>query len=150
MSNRMLNLPAAAMLAAGVAALSAAAPNAACATPLSGAPAIGRAAGTAVTPVWYRDGDWGAGPAYASGATAGSDPAESPYYHGPYNDDYGYYDGSSPRAYGYYPRPRYRYGYDRDYGRRDDAVRYCASRYRSYDPATGTFVGYDGRSHPCP
>ena len=26
---------------------------------------------------------------------------------------------------------------------------YCAERYRSYDPASGTFVGYDGRRHPC-
>lgn len=26
---------------------------------------------------------------------------------------------------------------------------YCASKYRSYDPYTGTFLGYDGRRHPC-
>ncbi|MGA7805071.1 BA14K family protein [Bradyrhizobium sp.] len=26
---------------------------------------------------------------------------------------------------------------------------YCAERYRSYDPASGTFMGYDGRRHPC-
>jgi BA14K-like protein len=26
---------------------------------------------------------------------------------------------------------------------------YCAQRYRSYDPASGTFMGYDGRRHPC-
>jgi hypothetical protein len=26
---------------------------------------------------------------------------------------------------------------------------YCAQRYRSYDPASGTFLGYDGRRHPC-
>jgi BA14K-like protein len=147
MSKRMLNLPTAAILAAGAAALSAAAPNAATAMPLSGAPAIGKAARTAVAPVWYRD--WDAGPAYAGG-TAGSDLSGSPYYYGPYSYDYGYYDDPPPRAYGYYPRPPYRYGYDRDYRRRDDAVRYCASRYRSYDPATGTFVGHDGRSHPCP
>ena len=25
----------------------------------------------------------------------------------------------------------------------------CAQRYRSYDPALGTFLGYDGRRHPC-
>jgi BA14K-like protein len=25
----------------------------------------------------------------------------------------------------------------------------CAQRYRSYDPASGTFLGYDGRRHPC-
>jgi len=26
----------------------------------------------------------------------------------------------------------------------------CAQRYRSYDPASGTYLGYDGRRHPCP
>jgi BA14K-like protein len=26
----------------------------------------------------------------------------------------------------------------------------CAQRYRSYDPASGTFMGYDGQRHPCP
>jgi len=26
---------------------------------------------------------------------------------------------------------------------------YCAQRYRSYDPQSGTFLGYDGRRHPC-
>jgi hypothetical protein len=25
----------------------------------------------------------------------------------------------------------------------------CAQRYRSYDPASATFLGYDGRRHPC-
>jgi hypothetical protein len=31
-----------------------------------------------------------------------------------------------------------------------DAVGYCSQRYRSYDPASGTFLGYDGLRHPCP
>ena len=25
----------------------------------------------------------------------------------------------------------------------------CAQRYRSYDPASGTYLGYDGNRHPC-
>src|SRR4051812_10327603 len=25
----------------------------------------------------------------------------------------------------------------------------CAQRYRSYDPASGTYMGFDGRRHPC-
>jgi hypothetical protein len=25
----------------------------------------------------------------------------------------------------------------------------CTQRYRSYDPASGTFLGYDGARHPC-
>lgn len=29
-------------------------------------------------------------------------------------------------------------------------VAYCAQRYRSYDPASGTYLGYDGRRHRCP
>ena len=31
-----------------------------------------------------------------------------------------------------------------------NAAAYCAQRYRSYDPASGTFLGYDGARHPCP
>jgi len=34
--------------------------------------------------------------------------------------------------------------------RASDAVAYCAQRYRSYDPASGTYLGYDGNRHPCP
>jgi hypothetical protein len=30
----------------------------------------------------------------------------------------------------------------------DDA--YCFSRFKSYDPASGTYLGYDGNRHPCP
>jgi hypothetical protein len=26
---------------------------------------------------------------------------------------------------------------------------WCAQRYRSFDPATGTYLGYDGRRHIC-
>jgi BA14K-like protein len=26
---------------------------------------------------------------------------------------------------------------------------YCTRRYRSYDPASGTYLGHDGRRHPC-
>lgn len=28
-------------------------------------------------------------------------------------------------------------------------MRYCSQRYRSFDPSTGTFIGYDGREHFC-
>ena len=58
---------------------------------------------------------------------------------------------------GYYGTPGYtNYGYSGYYGTpgdassggRDDA--YCASRYRSYDPASGTYLGYDGVRHSCP
>lgn len=31
-----------------------------------------------------------------------------------------------------------------------DADAYCFSRFRSYDPRTRTYLGYDGFRHPCP
>ena len=27
---------------------------------------------------------------------------------------------------------------------------YCMNRFKSYDPASGTYLGYDGNEHPCP
>jgi hypothetical protein len=32
----------------------------------------------------------------------------------------------------------------------NNAVAYCSQRFRSYDPASGTYLGYDGLRHPCP
>lgn len=31
-----------------------------------------------------------------------------------------------------------------------DTVSSCQARFRSYNPATGMYKGYDGREHPCP
>ena len=31
-----------------------------------------------------------------------------------------------------------------------DPIAYCMQRYRSYDPVSQTYVGYDGYRHPCP
>ena len=33
---------------------------------------------------------------------------------------------------------------------RRDAVEYCMRRFRSYNPETGTYIGFDGLEHPCP
>ena len=60
-----------------------------------------------------------------------------PYYYRPYYYQY-------PRY--YYPGPSYYAPPPRPYG----AVEYCLSRFRSYDPRTGTYLGYDGYRHPCP
>jgi hypothetical protein len=30
-----------------------------------------------------------------------------------------------------------------------DWVAYCSAKYRSFDPSTGTFMGYDGLRHEC-
>jgi hypothetical protein len=57
------------------------------------------------------------------------------YYNDPYYDD-SYYDDSATVA--VVP----------DSG--GDSSAYCAQRYRSYDPASGTYLGYDGMRHPCP
>lgn len=27
---------------------------------------------------------------------------------------------------------------------------YCSQRFKSYDPRSGTYLGYDGERHPCP
>jgi hypothetical protein len=73
----------------------------------------------------------------AAGALIGGAFAASrPYYgYGPY------YGGYGPPYYG--PPPVYAAP-----GGDDDA--YCFSRYKSYDPASGTYLGYDGYRHPCP
>jgi hypothetical protein len=31
-----------------------------------------------------------------------------------------------------------------------DAEAYCVQRFKSYDPASGTYLGYDGQRHACP
>lgn len=45
----------------------------------------------------------------------------------------------------YAPAPAYGYGPPPG-----DAVGYCMSRFKSYDPGSGTYLGYDGYRHPCP
>ncbi len=52
---------------------------------------------------------------------------------------------AGPRYYDYAPGPSYGPGY---YG--GDAVGYCMRRFKSYDPRSGTYLGYDGYRHPCP
>ena len=98
-----------------------------------------------------RDRRFGRGVGFAAGLAAGSALGYGyyggyydPYYYGDdyaYNDYYdgGYYDG------GYGGDAAYP-GYVASSGL-DPA--YCAQRYRSYDPATGTYLGFDGLRHPC-
>jgi BA14K-like protein len=47
---------------------------------------------------------------------------------------------------GYYGRPAYVEAPPYE----GDAVGYCQQRYRSYDPYSGTYLGFDGLRHPCP
>jgi hypothetical protein len=58
----------------------------------------------------------------------------SPYYGS------GYYDSNY-----YAPVPRVYYG-----APVAGAVAYCMRRFKSYDPASGTYLGYDGLRHACP
>lgn len=86
----------------------------------------------------YRRG-WGPGAGVGIGLAAGAliggaiAAGSSPYY-GP-----GYYGGPA-----YYPAPA------PVYGGGGDAEAYCMQRYRSYDPASGTYLNYDGNRYPCP
>ncbi len=139
MSNHVKTLAVAALSCAGIALMA----NAAAANPATHALALKNAAPSTVETVrwaghggwrggWHRGGGWGWG-GFAAGAIVGSALA-SPYY-------YGYY-GYGP-YYPYYPPPYYA-------PPPGNAVAYCAQRYRSYDPRTGTYLGFDGLRHPCP
>ena len=57
---------------------------------------------------------------------------------------------ASQRPY-YYNYPPYGYyGYYRSYPYGDPAIAYCMRRFKSYDPYSMTYLGYDGFRHPCP
>lgn len=89
---------------------------------------------------WNRGRYWrGPGFGFVGGLAAGA--IGSSYY---YNDPYYYGDS---------------YAYADDYADQDqyvsvegngDDTGYCAQRFKSYDPASGTYLGYDGQRHPCP
>jgi hypothetical protein len=90
-------------------------------------------------------------------------------YYGPrrgsgyYQSRRGYYEGES------WPASGTQYGPDYDYygprygsGPANESYAYsgavstgrdqssCQRRFRSFDPSSGTYMGYDGRRHPCP
>ena len=50
-----------------------------------------------------------------------------------------------PGYYDYTQGPFYGFGYSAD-----APEAYCMRRFRSYDPNSGTYLGYDGYRHPCP
>ena len=96
-------------------------------------------------PNWYRNGHW-YGPRYHYRY-----PGYNYYYGGfwypwPWwsnvwnlqiGENYGYWNG------GY----NYNSGYSNGYGKRH--VAWCMGRYRSYNPYSNTYTGYDGRQHRC-
>ena len=81
---------------------------------------------------YHRHRGGGFWPGFAIGAGVGS---AYGYYDSPYYYDDTYYDDSVVAA----APPA-----------GDDSVAYCMQRYKSYDPASGTYLGYDGQRHPCP
>jgi hypothetical protein len=120
------------------------------------AAAILATAGPASAQRWHRAVGWGVAGAAAGVvggvAAAATAPWWAPGYYGgysgyvyapgyAYDDTYAYAPG-----YVYGTAPGYAPGYA--YGGRDDT--YCAQRYRSYDPASGTYLGFDGVRHSCP
>jgi hypothetical protein len=85
-----------------------------------------------------------ANPAYVNG--------DGYAYHWGYTPDPRYaYDPGYAADPGYAPGPGYTGApaYDSGAAPGDDDA-YCAQRFRSYDPASGTYLGYDGLRHACP
>ncbi len=103
---------------------------------------LGAVAITSINPAsarYVRRGGGGAGPAVAAGIASlfiGGLIASQAYRPGP-----GYY------GYAYVPGPGYYYGPAPGYG---GAVAYCIRRFKSYDPYSMTYLGYDGYRHSCP
>jgi hypothetical protein len=99
----------------------------------------------------YRRGGGGFIPGAVAGAVIGGAIASQGYYDGGYYDG-GYYGGPGYYSPGYYDDQYYDDGAvavaPAPVG--GDDVGYCMQTYRSYDPASGTYLGYDGLRHPCP
>ena len=110
-----------------------------------------------------RDRGFGRGAGFAVGAAAAGVATGAAIASGGYG--YGYSDPYYGDNYAYDPNYGDSYAYDN--GATFDAgiplatfnqpapaavtgdASYCAQRYRSYDPASGTYLGYDGQRHPC-
>jgi hypothetical protein len=88
----------------------------------------------------HHGGGWGGGGAVIGGLAAGALIGGALASSRPY----GYYGG----GYGYGYAPVYEEPVYAAPG--GDEVSYCMSRFKSYDPASGTYLGYDGARHPCP
>ncbi len=80
-------------------------------------------------------------PGLVAGALIGGAIAsQGGYYSSPGYDAPGYYDeGYDDGAVAVAPGPGV-----------DDGVAYCMQTYKSYDPQSGTYLGYDGVRHSCP
>lgn len=119
---------------------------------------ISGGAGDLLTDVQYRGRGWHGG--YGRGWHGGYGRGWHGGYRGGYRRYYGpgiglglglatgaIIGGAIAAPYYYAPPPPVVYQYGPG---NSDAVAYCMQRFRSYDPASGTYLGYDGLRHPCP
>ena len=87
--------------------------------------------------------------AVATGALIGGAIAtQNQDYYYPQNGGY-YYPA---QTYSGYSDPSYVYSdaAPAPYNNGGNSVAYCEQTYRSYDPASGSYLGYDGYRHACP
>ena len=122
MSTSLRIVAVSALLASGI--------TGAASAPLGEPLAIAKAAPSVTQNVQWRGGPGPVVGGLIAGAIVGGAIAAGAAPYGP-----GYYGAPPPVAYG--PPP-------------GDAVAYCMQQYRSYDPRSGTYLGYDGFRHPCP
>ncbi len=87
---------------------------------------------------------------YGTGPSGYNSYNYAPGYSYNYVPGYTYsYGPSGYNSYAYSPGTSYAASPGSSYAA-GDAVAYCKQRFRSYDPASGTYLGYDGQRHPCP
>ena len=108
-----------------------------------------------------RDAGFAVGAA-AAGIATGAAIAAGGYGYGPsyYGDNYAYDSGYYGDSYAYDTGATYDTGiplvtFDQAVPVEGQVAvggdaSYCAQRYRSWDPASGTYLGFDGLRHPCP
>jgi hypothetical protein len=89
----------------------------------------------------------------AAGVATGAAIAAGSYGYGPdyYGQDYAYGPDYYSDSYAYDTGPgvAFEQSVPAEGPMVGDAS-YCAQRYRSYDPTSGTYLGYDGLRHSCP
>ena len=115
------------------------------AAPMTMPLALQNAVSPTVDTVQYRRGGYrgrgygGAGVGIVAGALLGGAilGATQPYGYRSYGPGYAYGPGYGPGYVAVAP------GYGNE-------VAYCQQRFRSYDPRSGTYLGFDGLRHPCP
>lgn len=89
---------------------------------------------------WHHGWHGGWGGAVAAGVIGGAvAAATSPLWAPGYYD---HYPGYAYEPYGYTVAPGPMAG--------GNDTAYCEQRFRSYNPSTGTYLGFDGQYHPCP